>query len=412
MMIKKLRRRIVSTTMTTLVLTMTVLVIVVNSLTAIANNSTADETIDRYYHIAQYVRDNSAERGFVIPEDDTSYSVWVIDEDEQSWQHYIIVWYRFDGSREMIFIGSNFISQEDALEYVKKAEVKRSYKGWLDYFRYGKFVEEDGSGFLVMSDEVTERSRIDSMFHSSIITSAITCLVVLVIAILFSKRVTKPVERAMENQKRFVTDASHELKTPITILSANNDIIELNHGEDDLTKSNRMQLERMSTLLQKMMDMSRYDEHTEDIEKENFSLSEAVFDTAMSFTSLIEKSGKQIDIELDQNIEINSDEAKVRQLVAILMDNAVKYCDENGKILLKLTKGKKPVLQIENTCSGVDKMSLNLLFERFYRADKARTGGSGYGLGLSIAKSICEVCGFDIKVNQSGIERILFTVKF
>lgn len=410
-MIKKLRRRIISTTMVSLIITMAVLVIVVNTLTTITNNSTADETIDRYYYIAQYLRKNAAENNFEVSVDGTD-NIMIIDESEHSWQHYIIVWYRSDGSREMTFIGSNFITQENALEYIKRAENKNRNSGWLENFRYGKFVEEDGSGYLIICDEITERSRIDSMFQSSVITSVVCIIAMLVIAILFSQRATMPVEKALENQKRFVTDASHELKTPITIISANNDILELNNGEDSLTQSNRTQLDRMSTLIQKMIEMSRYDENTEEIERERFSLGEAVYDTAMSFAPIIEKCGKELEIKLDQDVQIVSDEAKVRQLIAILMDNAVKYSDENGKILLHLTKVKKPVLQIENSCSNVDKIPLNALFERFYREDKVRTGGGGHGLGLSIAKSICEACDFDIKVKQSGISRIMFTVKF
>ena len=414
-MIKKLRRHIVCSTMTSLIIIMLVLLIVVNSVTAIANNSTADGSVERYYHIAHYIK-NDPENENEFADDGTSCSVHVVDEREDSWQQYVIVWYRVDGSMQRVFLGSRFITDEEALSFVKKVDKKNADKGWIEFqdndYRYGKFIDDIGEGYLVISHRPTERSRIDSMFQSSLVTAIVSCIAMFVIALMFSKRAAEPVERAMENQKRFITDASHELKTPITIISANNEIIELNHGADTLTQSNRTQLERMSSLIQKMIEMSKFDENTEDIDKEEFSLTEAVGDTAMSFMPMLEPMDKELDLKLDDDIDIESDESKVRQLVAILMDNAVKHSNEGSKTKVKLTKGKRTLLTIENSCSDIDKIDMNKIFDRFYREDKVRTGGKGYGLGLAIAKSICEVCDFDIKVKRTGISRIMFTVKF
>lgn len=409
-MIKKLRRRIVYSTMSSLLVIMLTLLMVVNSVTEFTNNSTADGRIAQLYYIAQYIRDNPGNR-IDYPDNDTGYNLQVFDESENSWQRYIIVWYREDGSMEMLFLGSNFVTEEEALKYVERAENKNGDKGWIEYYRYGKFVEDDGEGYLILDYKATEKSRIDSMLQSSVITAAVSCVAMFIIALIFSKRATVPVERAMENQKRFITDASHELKTPITIISANNEIIELNHGVDTLTQSNRTQLERMSSLIQKMIDMSKFDENTEDVDHEAFSLTEAVYDTVMSFMPIIETSNKELSLKLD-DVAIESDETKVRQMIAILMDNAVKYSSADSMIKVKLTQGKHSLLTIENSCSNVDDIDMNKIFDRFYREDKVRTGGAGYGLGLSIAKSICETCNFEIKVKRTGISRIMFTVKF
>lgn len=410
-MIKKLQLRIVTTTMLTLFATMLAMIFVVNILTTTTNNTSADWSIN-YYHEYSLRLQSDPEFDPKIYKSSTGYNFNISNEDEDSWWSFIVVWYNADGSKKMIVLGSRYISDETAVELIERAENKNTKSGWVNSYRFGKFTEEDGTGFLVMNPAETERSRIDSMFQSTVTTAGICSVVMFVVMMLFLKQTTRPIKKTMEDQKRFLTDAGHELKTPITILLANNDIIEMNNGESELTKSNRSQLKRMSVLIQKMIDISKIDENIVKIQKEVFSLSEAVYDMAMNYNPLIESVGKTIDLKLDENVELDNDELQTRQLISILLDNAVKYCDDNGRIYVRLIKEKRPVLMIENSYSNIDKISLSKLFDRFYREDRVRTGGNGYGLGLSIARSISDSCGFDIKVKKSDEAKIMFTVKF
>ncbi len=419
-MIKKLRRRIMSVTMTSLLITMLLILIVVNSINTATNNGSADDSVERFYHFSIWARRNQEER-IANGEEVDGYGedFYILYEDEHTWQRFITVWYDENGEREQVRLSTVFyiakdtyITEDQVYKYVERAENINKDSGWIDNMRFGKFTDEKGYDYLVLNYSATERSRIDFMVQSSVITAVVSLVVMFAIALFFSERATRPISKAVEKQKQFVTDASHELKTPLAIISANNEIIEMNHGADDITQSTHSQLARMDVLIQKMLDMSKLDEQYEDAEKERFSLSDAVVDTVMCFVPIAEKDGIRVVQKLEQDIEIESDEAKVRQLIAILVDNAVKYCDPNGKITISLTKGKKTMLQVENSCHNVRDIPLNMLFERFYRGDKARTGGKGFGVGLSIAKSICEICRFDIKVKQSGDDKIVFTVRF
>lgn len=410
-MIKKLRLRIEAISMLVVLLIMITMVVVVNLITISENNSMADDSIDYHYSVSKSLKDDP-EYVTEVEKSNTGYDFHISNEEGGRWWRYIIVWYGADGSKDTIVLGSRYISDEDAVEFIERAERKGETKGWVDYYRFGKFYEADGSGFLILNPSESERSRIDSMFQSTILTAGICFVVMFVMVIFFSKQVVKPIHKMLDNQKRFITDGGHELKTPITIISANNDIMEMNYGESSITQSSRSQLKRMSVLIQKLIDMSKMDEDIDFVNKEKFSLDEAVYDTIMSYKEIAENLGKKVELYLDKAVELDNDETKARQIISILMDNAIKYCDESGIISVRLTRGKKPVLTVENSYSDIDSVSLSKLFERFYREDRARTGGNGYGLGLSIAYSICEACGFSIKAKKSDEGKIMFIVKF
>lgn len=143
----------------------------------------------------------------------------------------------------------------------------------------------------------------------------------------------------------------------------------------------------------------------------SFNLSNAVTETVSIFTSAIEKSQKQLSVDIASSVGYIGDEASIRQVISILMDNAVKYCDEGGTICVSLCGGKHPVLTVDNTYSSVGSIELSRLFDRFYRADKARTYGSGFGVGLSIAKASVEKHRGNITVRNLGNEAIRFQVK-
>jgi len=407
-------------TMVSLLATMLLILVVVNSINTATNNGSADESVMQFYHFSYWARENQREQ-IANGEEVDGYGedFYIIYEDEHSWRRFITVWYDEAGERDQIRLSTRFyvaenklITEELVYNYVDRAEKTNRDSGWIDNMRYGKFTDENGYNYLVLVYAATEHSRINFMIQSSAIVAVISLIVMFGVVLFFSERATRPVSKAVEKQKQFVTDASHELKTPLAIISANNEIMEMNNGADALTASTRSQLERMDVLIQKMLYMSRLDEQNENVESEKFSLSDAVMDTVLSFAPVAEKEEIIVVQKLEQDIDIVSDEAKIRQLIAILMDNAVKHCDPNGKITVVLSKGKKTMFYIENTCRNVRSIPLNMLFERFYRGDKARTGGKGYGVGLSIAMSICEICGFDIKVKASGDDKIMFSVKF
>ena len=199
-------------------------------------------------------------------------------------------------------------------------------------------------------------------------------------------------EESIRKQKRFITDASHELKTPLTIIDANTEIMEMESGESQWTKSTRKQIQRLTGLVQQLVTLSRLDEEKGLQDIAEFDLSEAVSESVQPYGALAQTKEKHLTLNIEGGLMYTGDEKSIRQLSGILMDNAVKYSSEKGNITLTLKKkGKKILLEIYNDADGLPQGKLDVLFERFYRLDSSRNSGTGgSGIGLSVAKAIVQ----------------------
>lgn len=227
---------------------------------------------------------------------------------------------------------------------------------------------------------------------TTISVSLLGLAAVFVLVVIFSRMVFLPVEESIQKQKRFITDASHELKTPLTIIDANIEVMEMESGESQWTKSTRKQIQRLSGLVQQLVTLSRLDEEKGLEEKCEFNLSEAVSECVQPYESLAQTREKNLTLNIEEDITYTGDERSIRQLAGILMDNAVKYSSENGNITLTLKKkGKKIFLEVYNDADDLPQGKLDVLFERFYRLDSSRNSGTGgSGIGLSMAKAIVQ----------------------
>lgn len=214
-------------------------------------------------------------------------------------------------------------------------------------------------------------------------------LAILLIIILISKKAVKPTAEAYEKQKQFVTDANHELKTPLTLILSNVDIVESEIGENEWLEDIRGEGERMGALINQLVTLSRMDEDGSNLSAADFDLSAVALDTVSEFEGLAAERSKALTADVEPDISYCGDEGLIRQLLAILLDNAVKYCDPGGDIVMTIRqKGRGAVITAENTYSDEDNVELDKLFDRFYRADKARSFTGSFGVGLSIAKRI------------------------
>lgn len=164
----------------------------------------------------------------------------------------------------------------------------------------------------------------------------------------------------------------------------------------------------MTELVNRLVSLARMDEENTKLPKEPFSLSEVVLDTVSAFAPHINRQHKKLVTEIPDDIPYHGNEAAIRQLISILMDNAVEYCDPDGVIAVTLRGGKHPAVLVDNTYTAVDSIELERLFDRFYRADKARTYGGGFGIGLSIAKAIVEKHHGEIRAFSFGGTMIRF----
>ena len=235
-------------------------------------------------------------------------------------------------------------------------------------------------------------------------------LAVLLLVVLLSKRAVGPVAESYQRQRQFVTDASHELKTPLTLLQANLDILESEAGENPWLSDMKAEAFTMTQLVRRLVDLARLGEEAP-LQSSFFDLAQAVWDTASTVLPAAERQGKRLVMEGPSSLWWKGDEAALRQLVSILLDNAVKYCDPGGTIRVGLLDKRRPVLTVDNSCQHVNALPLPRLFDRFYRGDSARTYGSGFGVGLSIAKGIAQRQGGDITALGLEGDKIRFRVK-
>ncbi len=299
---------------------------------------------------------------------------------------------RFDGGGGVLSLDVRSIAsvtEEEAADYAARALSSGRTRGWLGAFRYKVYDTEEGSA-VVFINGTEARAGNRRFFLSAASVFVGGSLVVLLLVILFSKRAVRPTAESYEKQKQFITDANHELKTPLTLIRTNLDILEAENGPNEWLSDVREETERMTELVNRLVLLTRMDEDRSPLDLRPFSLSEAASEVAASFAPALQRAGKSLVTEIAPAVAYTGDEGAIRQLLSILLDNAVKYSDAGSWVRVTLTGGRHPTLTVDNRCAAVGTMELHRLFDRFYRSDKARTYGSGFGIGLSIAKAIAE----------------------
>ena len=231
-----------------------------------------------------------------------------------------------------------------------------------------------------------------------------------VLVVLLSRRAIDPVVRSAQQQKQFITDASHELKTPITVIATSLKVLEMEVGQQKWIDKAQIQTEKLTELVNSLVTLSRMDEEDSPLKMESFPVSDAVSETAESFRDLALSRGHPLELTVQPELTYRGDEYAVRQLTSILLDNAVKYAAPESPITLTLEKGRKGVvLRQSNRCAEPESIDPAKLFDRFYQADPSR-GAGGFGIGLSIARSIAEGHRGTIRAAVSG-DTITFTAE-
>lgn len=250
--------------------------------------------------------------------------------------------------------------------------------------------------FYVFVDITNEHLILKNLLVNSILVSIIAFLVFLGISILFSYWAVKPVENAWKQQKKFVADASHELKTPLTVIMTDAALL----NNEDCSERDRKNLSdsilsmstQMRGLVESMLELARLDSGSVAKKKEQIDFSEIADNASMIFEPIFFEKGMLFEYEIQKGITVNGDVSQLKQLIDILLDNAAKYASEGGKTILKIegVSHNHCILSVSNEGEPIPKEEMNNLFKRFYRADKARKMDHSYGLGLSIAQSIVE----------------------
>lgn len=278
----------------------------------------------------------------------------------------------------------------EAIDFAFSAVEKDKNHGFIGHYRYRKSIEAS-TVQIVFLDCRRELSSFQDFLLASVIVSFISCLMVFSIITFFSNKIVQPISESYEKQKRFITDAGHEIKTPLTIIHADVDVLEMEFGENEWLEDIQKQAKRLTSLTNDLVYLSRMEEATDSTQTIVFPFSDVVSEAASSFHSLALAQDKVFTCNIQPMLSLKGDEKTIRQLVSILLDNALKYSPVHSTVTLTLEKQNKFLLLsvFNSTENPIPKESLPLLFDRFYRIDSSRNSQTGgYGIGLSVAKAI------------------------
>jgi hypothetical protein len=278
---------------------------------------------------------------------------------------YFIIKYNEAGATQ-IDTGHIFaIASEDALEYAEKVMKKKHSSGYYGIYKYKVIPQSEGTMVIFMDC----RNDLEMMLYFFLISCGValgTLILVFILVNLLSKRAINPIIESMEKQRQFITDAGHELKTPLAIISANADVLELTTGESEWIHSIRNQTTRLDKLVKNLLTLSKLEEGSIKLQFTEFDLSSCVSDIAGSFSAMVETQNKKLMLAIQPGLKLLGEEGCIEQLVSTLMDNAMKYSDENGEIKLTLAEVKKGIrLDFYNTTDQIDTKNLDRLFDRF-----------------------------------------------
>ena len=309
-----------------------------------------------------------------------------------------------------IQVNNTFLTNKEVKEVSKDLlnRGKKSWK-WYDYI-YSLKEKKDGTWQLVFIDFSSYSASYAQVFLVTVYV-IFGLLLLTGVSIYLSRFIVQPAQAAIDREKQFVSDASHELKTPIASIRANAQVLQNQIAPNRYLNHILSETKRMEHLIQELLGLSKLDDKDGREHFEKVNLSSICQEMILSYESLAYEEGKLIEDQIAENIEILGQESQLKQLVTILLDNAIKHSLDNGKITVELLQEKKTaLLRVSNPSLVYPDEVLKNLFERFYQAEDSRNSSSSFGLGLAIAKAIVEKHKGSITVSQSD-DQLTFEVQ-
>lgn len=408
-MIKKLQRKFIFSAMLAITILLVLLLGAINIENAHMSKKQNEQMIDTLLNNETMIHPPHTERepkGFLSAP---------IDENAKFSAVYFTV--RTDDSENIISTDVSriaSISEKDAEEIFIKITEKNSNEGKIQNLRYKSTVNmHDNTKIYLFIDTTIQTNNVLRVLMLSVLIGFVCWIAMLILIILLSKKAIRPVAENIERQKQFITDAGHEIKTPLAIILSNTEAMELYNGESKWSKNIKEQTNRLNGLMQNLLTLAKSDEKSIADIKETVSLSDLTEKVTNMFSENAELKNICIEKNIEQDITFLINKELFSQLISILMDNAIKYSPKNEKIEISLNHNEKHIhLEISNTCENLPQCPANRLFDRFYRADSARTQkNGGYGIGLSAAKSIVQSLGGSICAEYQDKNIIVFKIK-
>ncbi|MBO5164273.1 MAG: GHKL domain-containing protein [Ruminococcus sp.] len=308
-------------------------------------------------------------------------------------------------------LNNDELTEETAQDYLDKIINDKDSEGMTGNLSFCAEKKENGT-LVVLTDRTAEMGIMRKLKRTTVIVGLVSLIFLSVAAYFLSGLIVRPLKVTFEKQKQFISDASHELKTPLTVISTNADVLSGEIGDNKWLNYIRDQADRMNVLVNDLLSLTRLENNTREFITCEFDLSRAVTNAALPFECQAFESRKNFVLNVDDGIKIVGSEQHIKQMTGIFIDNALKYSKDGGTVRVSLTKEDgKAVLAVYNTGSGVREEEVDKLFERFYRSDESRNRSTGgYGLGLAIAKSIIDKHKFKVQVENQEGRSICFVV--
>ncbi len=317
--------------------------------------------------------------------------------------------YGEDGSVIAVDAGVNGIyGKEDILALAERISDTGKGEGRIDQMLY-RVEPRKGYTLVAFMDTTLTDDNFTVILVNTLVAGLAAMLLLLMGAAFIAKRIVKPLEENDIRQKAFVSDAGHELKTPVSVISANADILSRQLGNNEWLSNIQYENERMGNLVKELLDLSRAERN--EIHTEVIDLSELINSEVLPFEGVAFEHGLTINTDIEENVYVNGDTGRTGQLISILVDNAISHNDGGDSIEVMMKKERKnAVIRVVNSGTAIPEADRERIFDRFARLDEARTdNGSHYGLGLSIAKAITDNMGGRIRVLcEEG--RVIFEV--
>lgn len=403
-MILKLRRRFIRIAMLSFMLVLVLLVTAVN----LVNYFSISQEWDGLLNI---LTENAGSMPQLPPDGGKGRGERALTPETPFSTRYFVL--RYDSAGTLV--SSDFshiaaVDESDAAVFLASAVQDGIGTHRIGYYVYRVVETADGCMAVFLDCRQELNSLCTSVVASVCAVLGCTALVYVLI-LFFSGRAIDPMVRSAEKQKRFITDASHELKTPLTIISTSQKVLEMDVGPQKWIDKTLAQVEKLRALVDELVALSRLDEETPRMTLTRFSVSEAVEETAESFRDYAAAQGHELQLSIAPELMLCGDEYAVRRLVSVLTENAVKHALAGGSIRISLSPVKRGVkLQTENDCTPIDPPELERIFDRFYRVDQSRSRQTGgFGMGLSIARGIVENHGGSIRADCPIPGKIVFT---
>ena len=404
-MIKTLQRRFIFITMASISLVFALILLVLNISVNYSARRQGYAVLHQYAQRQLSRQDASAPNSLPkLPDDAKRPPTDIADVHWFNNMRISYVVYDAQGSIADLSTGGNPDMTENILSsmaenVLSKSRENGSQSGYLYLLR-----QTGENSYIYFLDYSPEKDMSMRLFEICLWVGLAGIIIIFIPVIFLSRWVTRPVQLAFDKQKQFIADASHELKTPLTIITANAEVLQGNLSNNKWLSHILEQSSRMKILINNLLELAKLDAYSNKQDFHVFDLSRAVKNASLSFESLAYEYHKNFSMEIEDTISFHGNESGIKQLVTILLDNAFKYSGEKGSVLIRLSSlGDKKELLVHNTGSGISAEEQKHIFERFYRCDTSRSRQSGgYGLGLSIAQSIADAHKGHIHVKSDG----------